>query len=212
MQRRMATAHDGRFAANRWQTALFVGLTAVFVGYLAVWLAGPAAGLRFLGVEMGEWLKFLGVGVNRNLFYLPPITLGLMLALLSATWSNRRWQTWALRGTAVAVSLLAFPALEDLTGPSQAAYMPRVWLIGLVLLVSVLAAGLHAWGKANTVPWLLIAICGILGAVLPTWLFFLVRPMVAEQVGMPIGIGIGVWLNGAGHLLTAAVAARQIAN
>lgn len=201
-----------RSVSNRWQTALFVGFTAVFVGYLSVWLAGPAAGLSFLGVEMGEWLKFLGVGVNRNLFYLPPITLGLMLALLSATWSNRRWQTWALRGTAVAVSLLAFPALEDLTGPSQAAYTPRVWLIGVVLLASVLAAGLRIRGEGNAVPWLLIAICGILGAALPTWLFVLIRPVVVEQVGTPIGIGIGVWLNGAGHLLTAAVAARQIAN
>ncbi|MBK7179447.1 MAG: hypothetical protein IPH82_20095 [Chloroflexi bacterium] len=35
-----------------------LGLTAVFVGYLAVWLPGPAVGLQFLGVELGEWVKF----------------------------------------------------------------------------------------------------------------------------------------------------------
>ena len=108
------------------QSLLLVGFTAVFSAYFLVWLPGPAAGLRFIGLELGEWVKFLGMGSSRNWFYAPPITLGLMLAVLTVSWSNARWQTWAMRGLAAAVSLLAFPAYEDITGQFRHEYMPRV--------------------------------------------------------------------------------------
>ena len=57
---------------------LFLGLTAVLVGYFSIWLPGPGAGLQLMGLETAEWLKFMGMGTNRNWFYLPPITLGLV--------------------------------------------------------------------------------------------------------------------------------------
>ena len=41
------------------RTILLLGLTAVFIGYLMVWLPGPGAGLSFLGIELGEWVKFI---------------------------------------------------------------------------------------------------------------------------------------------------------
>ena len=46
------------------QSALILNasFTVILVGYLVVWLPGPAAGLQFIGVELGEWIKFLGVG------------------------------------------------------------------------------------------------------------------------------------------------------
>ncbi len=119
---------------------LIAGLTAVFIGYLSVWLPGPAAGLRFLGVELGEWIKFLGVGAIRDLFYLPPIILGLMLAVLTMGWENGRWQTWLMRGLALLVSLLAFPAYEDLMGDYRSQYLLRVALSGLVGLTIILVS------------------------------------------------------------------------
>ena len=83
------------------QGALILGFTAVFVGYLSVWLRGPGAGLSFLGLEMGEWFKFLGLGPRRDFFYLPPITLGLMLAIWTMTWPARdglEWRAWGHGG------------------------------------------------------------------------------------------------------------------
>lgn len=191
---------------RRLQAALFLGLTAVFTGYLSVWLSGPAAGLSLLGVEMGEWLKFLGVGVNRNLFYWPPVILGILMMLLSATWPNGRWQTWALRGVAAAVSLLAFPAWEDLMGPARAEYTPRLWMIGVVLLAGLAAAffsqrRLLARRLYGSLPWLLMAVAGVLGLALPLWLFFEIRPFLENLVGSPMRAGVGLWLHAAGCLL-----------
>lgn len=187
--------------------ALVAGLTAVFVGYLSVWLPGPGVGLQFLGVELGEWVKFLGVGPNRDLFYLPPITLGLLLVVLTMDWPNGRWQTWAMRGLGVAVSVLAFPALEDILGVARQEYTGRIYLIGLVL-AAALFSGLVGPLLARRWPWLpylLLALLGLLGAIGPTWLYWQVAPYVAGLVGQPIGVGWGVWLNLVGHGLVTAV-------
>ena len=209
------TYHASRitnYVGKHAETLLFLGLTAVFVGYLTTWLPGPVAGLQFIGVEMGEWVKFLGVGQSRNLFYLPPITLGLMIALLTAGWPNGRWQTWAMRGLAVAVSLLAFPALEAIRDEPASEWRLRLQLIGLVIAVALaVGAGRRHWQTSLAwLPWLLLALLGVAGAALPIWVYQSVRPVVSRAVGLPVGIGLGVWLNGGGHLLVAAVTLRQL--
>lgn len=181
---------------------MLLGLTAVLVAYFLVWLPGPAVGLRFLGFEIGEWIKFLGVGMARNYFYLPPITLGLMLALWTAVWPTN-WKAWLARGTAVAVSLLAFPAVEAVLSEPPSEWLLRLALIGLV---TVVAAAAHWLGRWPHLVWILIALLGLAGGLLPGWEYGVVRPLVAQVVAQPIGIGIGVWLNGAGHLLAAALA------
>ena len=185
---------------------LVVGFTAVFIAYLMVWLPGPVAGLSFIGVEIGEWIKFMGMGVRRNWFYLPPITLGLMLAVWTVGWANGRWQTWAMRGLAVAISLLSFPALEDLQGQASHEYLPRVEAIVLVMAVAGLSGLIGRWPQPIRWRWLLIIFLGVVGIVMPTWVYGQVRTAVSNVLGLPIGIGIGVWLNGIGHLLITAVA------
>jgi hypothetical protein len=200
--------------ANRAYEGLLLGVTAVFIGYLTVWLPGPAAGLRFIGVEMGEWLKFFGVGAQRDIFYLPPITLGLMLALWTMRWQNGRWQTWAMRGLAVAVSLLAFPAIADLTGGARHEYLLRVQLIGLVVVVAGLSSLAARWRESTLMvwlPWLLMAMVGLIGGVLPVWYYGEIRPYFSQVMGIPLGIGPGVWFNTIGHLLVSLIALRQLA-
>lgn len=193
------------------QVVMALGLTAVFTGYFSVWLPGPSAGLRFIGLEMGEWIKFLGVDMSRNLFYLPPITLGLLMALWTALWPNRRWQTWMMRGMAVAVSLLSFPAWEDFRGPSQIEYMPRIWLIGVVIVAVLIAAVWSQFSKGNmSFLWLLLAIISILGAILPMWMYTAVLPVVEQSLQMSLQIGPGVVLNGVGHLLITAVSLKRL--
>lgn len=192
---------------------LLAGLTAVFIGYLSVWLPGPAAGLQFLGVELGEWIKFLGVGAIRDLFYLPPILLGLMLAVLTMGWENGRWQTWVMRGLAVLVSLLAFPALEDVTGAFRSQYLLRVALIGLVVLTVFLVALFGKKLVANWawLPWVLLAILGFIGAALPLWYYLSqVRPYVSGVLGVPVGVGWGLILYTVGCLGITAVSLWQL--
>ena len=200
--------------AARAYGGMLLGFTAVFVGYFMVWLPGPAAGLQLIGVEMGEWLKFFGVGPQRDYFYLPPITLGLLLVVWTMRWCNGRWQTWAMRGLAIGVSLLAFPALADLTGGARHEYLLRVQLIGVVVVVAGLSGVAAHWRKTAVMgylPWLLFLLIGLLGGILPAWYYGQIRPYFSQVMGVPLGIGPGVWLNTIGHLLISLIALRQLA-
>lgn len=194
--------------SGKVQSAIFVALTAVFIAYFLIWLPGPAAGLQLMGLETGEWVKFMGMGTRRNLFYLPPITLALTMQLLTGFWPNKRWQTWFMRGVAVAVSLLAFPAIEDISGSTQSEYLSRLAAIGVVGLMG-LAAAIACRYRANR--WVQrallggMALLGLLGFYLPLSAYLEVQPVVSAWMGRPIGIGIGVWLNSAGQLGITAV-------
>jgi hypothetical protein len=205
---RLFTLHAPR------STLFSLAATAILLAYFLPWLPHPAVGLRLIGLEMGEWVKFLPqvrsgeVAAGRNLFYLPPITLGLMLALSTANWPNGRWQTWLMRGLAVSVSLLAFPALEAIRDEPSSEWLLRLLLIGGVLLVAVLS-GLGGRLPA-ALPWLLIALLALLGSLLPTWAYLAVRPVIADLLRAPLGLGPGVWLNLLGHLAAGAVALRMI--
>ncbi len=208
-------------AKSHLRLALTAAFTAVFIGYFTVWLPGPAAGLRFVGFEIGEWIKFLGVGFARNWFYAPPITLGLMLVVWTLTWGEAsaerrpegvsrggRFQNWLMRGLAVGVSLLAFPAIEAIQYEAGSEWQLRLALVGLVFVTALLAGWLEKRPLPYWLPWLLLALLGLVGAVGPTRLYLAVRPFVSEAVGLPMGIGLGVWLNGIGHLGVTAVSLK----
>jgi len=198
-----------RFHALRLNL-LMLGLTGMFVGYFLVWLPGPGVGLQLIGIEIGEWIKFLGVGPQRDLFYLPPVAIGLILAVWTALWPNSRWQTWAARVLATTIALLAFPAVAAITSEPPSEWLARLLLIGLVIAAAGLSAGLAA-RPYRRVAWLAMSLVAIAGAVLPTWQYLAVRPVVAEIMRQPIGIGPGVWLNALGGALVAAVALVEYA-
>lgn len=196
------------------QTLFLLSFTAIFIGYLMVWLPGPSAGLQLLGIEMGEWTKFFGLGVKRYWFYLPPITLALMLLFFTVGWDNGRFQTWLFRGVAVAVSLLAFPALEDLKeAATRSEYLSRVVAIGLVVMV----AGMLTFFRGQKRPWLqtagwaLMAVAGLVGLIWPTLIYWEVRPYASELIGVTLGYGPGFWLNLLGHAAVLGLAASQLA-
>lgn len=189
---------------------LFVGLTVILAGYLMVWLPGPSAGLQLIGIEVGEWIKFLGIGAGRNWFYLPPIVIGLTLALLAATWPNGRIQTWMARGLAIAAAMLAIPALAaiQLEPPSEwLARLLAIALVGVVALAGAIPA--QRWRDSDWI-WLLVVAVALAGAIVPTVQYLIVRPAAEASLLRPVGVGVGVWLNAIGSLLVAAVALAEI--
>ncbi|MBK8906129.1 MAG: hypothetical protein IPM53_33430 [Anaerolineaceae bacterium] len=195
------------------QTLFLLSFTTILIGYFMVWLPGPSAGLQLLGFEMGEWTKFFGLGVKRNWFYLPPITLALAMLFFTVGWENGRYQTWLFRGTAVAVSLLAFPALEDLAGPSQREYLFRV--VGIILVV-VVAGLLKLFGGAKR-PWLpivsraLMIVAGLVGLIWPTLIYLEVRPYASGLMRLELSYGPGFWLNVVGHTAVVLLAGWHLA-
>jgi hypothetical protein len=186
-----------------------LALTAILVAFFLVWLPHPAAGLSYIGLEMGEQAKFLpevrsgAVTPGRSLFYLPPVTSALLLILLTTFWPSTR-RTWAARAIAVLVSLLAFPALEALGDPDREEWLWRLLLIALVILTAALSPRLAR--TPQRARWWLAAAVALAGAILPTWAFLAVRPLYSDLLRQPLGIGPGVWLNLAGHFLALAVA------
>lgn len=191
---------------RQYYPLLWVGFTLILAGYLMVWLPQPVAGLSLIGLEMGEWVKFLpeaqaGLLPDRNLFYLPPILLGLMMALWTAEWPNSRWQSWAVRGLAVLVGLLAFPAVEAVRFEPADQWLLRVGLVGLVGAAAVLSGLMSPLSRLLP---LLLLVLAVAGLVLPVWAYLAARPVIAELLRTDVGIGPGLWLHIAGNLLVVA--------
>lgn len=192
---------------------LRIGFTTILLGYLVVWLPQPVVGLSFIGLEMGEWVKFVPqvrageLWPGRDVYYLPPITLGLMLALWTAEWSERRWQTWAARLLAIMVAMLSFPALEVILEEPPKEWLLRLLLVGLVAIVAM-SAGLLARAAGRRYRELrrgLFLVLGLAGAILPLWAFLAMRPAIQGLLAADYSIGPGVWLNTLGNLLVVLV-------
>ena len=185
------------------------GFTVILVAYFLVWLPQPVAGLSFIGLEMGEWVKFLPqvrsgeLAGNRYYFYIPPITLGIMMLAWTITWPDKRWQTWVVRGLAVAIAFLAFPSVEALLDEPASEWLLRLILVLLVLILALLSPLFKLLSPSIRIngSWILILLMGLVGAIFPTWAYMAVRGPVGDLLRSAIGIGPGVWLNAAGHLL-----------
>lgn len=211
----MSPEINGRSAGKPLrQFFLKTGFTLVLLGYLMVWLPQPVAGLSFIGLEIGEWVKFMPqirsgqVAVNRNLFYLPPITLGMLLVLWTSGWPNRRWQTWAMRTVAILVAMLAFPALEAILYEGRDQWLVRVLMILAVVVMAFLLPLLDRLPRRrrSTVVWIIMIILAMTGLIFPSWAYLTVRPAAADLFASGVGVGPGVWLNGVGDLMIAIVA------
>ncbi len=190
-----------------------LGFTAILLGYLTVWLPNRAAGLALLGLELAEWLKFLpavqsGEVGPRGVFYLPPISLGVLMLLASVNWP-RVSATWAWRGLALLVSLLALPPVEALLD-APAERLRSVILIGLVVIV--LTAVALGWLERLGLPARLALAAGVAlaGGALPLLVYREVRALVSFLVGTPLGVGVGVWLHAIGHALVLAAVVWRV--
>lgn len=187
-------------------TILFLGLTTMFVGYFLTWLPGPAAGLQIIGLELGEWIKFLGVGAGRNWFYLPPIAMGTIVALLAAMWPNDQWRTWLARLLAIALASLSFPAIAAIQMEPRGEWLARLVAIGVVAVVAMGGGLIQRLGGAVRWVWLTVAGIAILGGLLPMVQYLQVRSIVESILKQDLGAGIGIWLNLVGALLVGMMA------
>ena len=189
---------------------VFLGLTLIIIGFFMTWLPGPSAGLQIIGIELGEWIKFLGVGSSRNWFYFPPIAAGLILALLASGWPNDSPRTWLARGVAIGVAMLSFPAVAVIQMEPRSEWLGRVLAIGFVAVVAAVGALIPRNRPKTGWVWLPILVVSLAGAILPTVQYFTIRPVVEDALRQSIGIGAGVWINAGGALLVAAIATAEL--
>jgi hypothetical protein len=109
--------------------------------------------------------------------------------------------------------LLAFPAVQAISGEPRSEWLLRLALIGLVWVVSLASSLFSSGGQRRPKPnwcWLLLLLVGLVGFLLPTWQYLAVRPLVNQALGMTIGVGLGVWLNAAGHFLVGGISLYEL--
>ena len=195
--------------SDRRLTWLFFALTLVLAGYFMEWLSHAGAGLSYTGLEIGEQAKFLSqvrsgeIVPGRSLFYVPPISVGLIIVLTSSRWPDYRWQTWVARGLGPGIALLAFPAFEAL-GTESAEWLWRVVLIGLVFALAIASPLLNRIRPARF--WAIVGVIAFLGAVMPAWVFLEVRAAYSVVLQQSLGVGLGFWLNTVGQLMVGLLA------
>lgn len=186
-----------------------LGFAIILLGYFLVWLPGGSAGLSFIGLELGEWVKFLpgmqrgDYSVDRLLFYLPPVTLGLLLVVWTMDWPNELIKTWLTRALAVFISLLVFPPLEEIGLEAGGKWLVRLVLIAVVVLAAMAASlGVKLPQKhIALIQGCLFIGLGLAGGVLPSWIFFTLLTEISDLIGRSLQAGPGLWVNAIGHLL-----------
>jgi hypothetical protein len=198
----------------RWLLLLGWGLASV--GYYGPWIAHRTAGLALSGVDMGEFVKFLpeaisgSLNVVRQVFYLPPFTIVVTIALLKG--SRRLNFAWPVR---VACLLLAIPVSLQLLPPawSLGSLMSaefRLQFLALALCWIMLAL---FWPLGRLPAWIAGTVAGglaLTSAVLVLWQFLGVKASIDAVYGTPPAFGwgsviclLGLALLGAGGAICA---------
>jgi hypothetical protein len=193
-----------------WLPALLVlaGWLLVAWGYWGPWLWSDSVGLRVLGLDLAEYVKFVHevrtgqVRLVRELFYLPLIGLSLSMSIVAHREEFR--VPTALRWT---LNLLAIPA--------ALAMLPPAWTPSLlwtpefskqtVAILACVGAALLAYPVLRRLP-MRVAATLVIGlamaaAVPPIVAFFRLRPALDIIYGRPIIVGYGIWRMALGWIL-----------
>jgi hypothetical protein len=195
----------------RWLMPL--GALAALAGYLGPWVDHPVAGLAILGLDLGEYVKFLpavrsgAVSLWREGFYLPLLAVSLTCSLIA--FRREPGYPWAVR---VLLLALAVVAALNLLPP---AWTPQRMLTAefrqqAIWLAVCLAAMIFSPFLALLPRWLAAAVIGGVGLaalLVPPWQFFQVLPGIAALYNHPLAPGWGLWVMALGliGMITAGV-------
>jgi hypothetical protein len=186
----------------RWLLPLSV--LAALAGYLGPWVDHPVAGLAILGLDLGEYVKFLtpvrsgAVGLWREGFYLPLLAVSLTCSL--AAFRREFAYPWPVRalllGAAVVAALNLLPPAwtpqRMLTPEFQQQALWIAFCLGAMIFSPFLAL-LPRWLAA-----VLVAALSLAALVLPPWQFFQVLPAITELYNQPLTPGWGLFVMGLG--------------
>jgi hypothetical protein len=186
----------------RWLLPL--SALAALAGYLGPWVDHPVAGLTILGLDLGEYVKFLSpvrsgaVSLWREGFYLPLLAVSLTCSL--AAFRRELAYPWAVRALLLAAAVVAALNLLPPAWTPQRMLTPEfqqqtLW-IALCLAAMVFSpflALLPRWIVAA-----LVAALSLAALVLPLWQFFQVLPAIAELYNHPLAPGWGLFVTGLG--------------
>lgn len=189
----------------------------IAAGYWGPWVPAGPAGLRVLGLDLAEYVKFIAevrsgqIPVTREVFYLPLVALSLSLSLLAHRRELRLpgWARWTL-------NLLAVPA--------ALAMLPPAWTPPLLLtpefvkqtaaMAACLALALLSWPLLRRLPaWAtaaLVAALALLATIPPIVAFASLAPALDAIYARPLPPGRGLWQMPLGFVLLVIASASAL--
>ena len=198
----------------RWLLPL--GAVAALAGYLGPWVDHPVAGLAILGLDLGEYVKFLtavrsgAVSLWREGFYLPLVAVSLTCSL--SVFRREFAYHWAVRALLLALAVVAALNLLPPAWTPQRMLTPefqqQALALGaclLAMLCSPLLALLPRWLTAA----IIVLLSGV-ALVIPAWQFAQVLPGITELYNQPLAPSWGMYVMAVG-LATIVVAALLLA-
>jgi hypothetical protein len=196
---------------TRW--LIPIGALMALIGYFGPWVNHPAAGLAILGLDLGEYVKFLipvrsgAIEVWREGFYLPLLAVSLTLSLFAF----RREQGWgwpmriALLGLAIVAALNMLPPAWSPAVVRTGEFRTQVIWIGLCL-AAVLFSPFLALLPGIAAATISVALAAI-AAILAPMHFVRVLPAIEELYRRDLSPGWGMWVMIAGLVVMAVGAA-----
>lgn len=189
----------------RW--VLVGGAFLTLAGYFSPWVNHPVAGLVILGLDMGEYVKFLPpvrngeVFIWREGFYLPLVAVSLSLSLYC--FERQLDYPWWARGILLAVAgVTALNLLPPAWTPARLLTREFHMQTGALLICLVAIGFSPLWAVMPRLPTALIACPLCLAAFwFPVRDFLLVMPSIAELYNQPIRVSWGMMLMEGGLLL-----------
>lgn len=198
-----------RLLGPRTGTALILfGWLLVAAGYWGPWVWAEPAGLRVLGLDLAEYVKFVAevrsgqIAVRRELFYLPLLALSLSLSLLVHRPELRlfRWLRWL-------GNVLAVPAALAMLPPAWTPPLLRTpeFILQTAAIAVCLAAALLSYPLLRRLPWstatTIVALLSAAAVWFPVEGFLRLRPALDAIYGRPIELGRGPALMTVGFVL-----------
>jgi hypothetical protein len=187
---------------------VLLGWLLIVLGYWGPWIPASAAGLRVLGLDMAEYVKFIAevrsgqITLTREVFYLPLAALSLSLSLLAHRPELRLpgLVRWGLNLLAVPAALAMLPPAWTpglLTTPE---FVKQTAAIGVCVVAAALSYPLLRRLPAKLAAGIILLLA--LLAVVPALLTFArLSPALDAIYGRELPSGRGLWQMSLGFAL-----------
>lgn len=179
---------------------ILISSLLALVGYFGPWINHRVAGLVIIGLDLGEYVKFLvpvrsgQISVWREGFYLPLVTVSLALSL--SAYRDRFAYWWPVRSVMLLVAAVAaLNMLPPAWGPPlllTAEFRLQSMAIGVclvIILFSPFMALLSRWISSG-----IVVTLSLVAIWFPVRDFLRVLPSIRELYHNPVEFGWGIYV------------------
>jgi len=193
------------------------GLALAGIGYWGPWIGHKVAALVLLGLDLGEFVKFLpqvrsgAIRLQREAFYLPAIALSLLITMTAyRRHTGLGWKArYVLTALAISIALAMLPPAWTPALLQMAEF--RLQTVVIVVCVFMALTG-PIWGRlpCSLLGGIVIGLA-MLAAIVPLWQFTRLLPAIQIAYGRSPAIGWGPVIMTVGWLLCVAAEGIRLA-